>query len=326
MLETDATEAARVAADLDRLNDERRAIEVATVEEAVAQMLVREASGTLPAVLVAGGADWHPGVVGLVAARLKERFSRPVFAIAWNGETGTGSGRSIPGVDLGAAVRAAVETGHLVKGGGHAMAAGITVAREAQAAFERFLEMRLADSVARARADDALQIDAALSAGGATLEFLAQVSCAGPFGAGHAEPVFVLPSHRVTGVLRVGDSHLRLGVESRDGAKLDVMAFRAANTELGSALEDLRGRGRASGGDVVGRSLGRPAKSLRAPCGCRPRRVKSGGRLATSGSDLYRPQQSRSRAKSAHRLAVQDVALSRRKQGFDSPWAHQQNQ
>jgi site-specific recombinase XerD len=118
-------------------------------------------------VVVTAQEGWHPGVVGLVASRLKERFKRPAFAIALKGKIGTGSGRSIPGVDLGRAVRAAVEEGILVKGGGHAMAAGITIARERLGDFRAFLEQRLTLYVDGARADDALMIDAALTAGGA---------------------------------------------------------------------------------------------------------------------------------------------------------------
>jgi single-stranded-DNA-specific exonuclease len=242
LLETDPIAAAQVAAQLDRLNTERRAIETATVEEAVALALVREAAGGNPAVIVTSGDDWHPGIVGLVASRLKERFGRPAIAIGYSGERGTGSGRSIPGVDLGRAIRAAVEAGHLVKGGGHTMAAGLTVERAQQQALEEFLERRLGEAVVQASADRTLAIDAAVSAGGASLQLLEQIARAGPFGAGNAEPVFALPAHRLHAVQTVGGDHLRLRVVARDGSGLDVMAFRAARTELGVQIDALRGQ------------------------------------------------------------------------------------
>ncbi len=148
------------------------------------------------AVVVTAAEGWHPGIVGLVAARLKEKFGRPAFAIALEpGGIGTGSGRSIAGVDLGNAVRQAVADGLLVKGGGHAMAAGVTIRRERLAEFRAFLEAALTDAVEAARRDDALLIDGALSAAAANLEFCASAMRAGPFGAGNPEPVFALPAH-----------------------------------------------------------------------------------------------------------------------------------
>ena len=238
LLERDPAEAARIAAELDRLNAERRAIEIATVEAAIAEASARFADA-LPAVVIVAGEGWHPGIVGLVAARLKEQFSRPAFAISFSGEVGTGSGRSIPGVDLGTAVRGAVDDGLLVKGGGHAMAAGITVRREGLAALEAYLDSRLRSQVELALRDDALRIDGALSAGGLTRDLVADVERAGPFGAGNAQPVFVLPAHTLSHVMPVGDNHLRLTLLSRDGARIEAMVFRASGTPLGEAL---RGR------------------------------------------------------------------------------------
>ena len=242
LLERDPTEAARIAADLDRLNGERRAIETVTVETALSDMQARYGDDP-PPVMVAAGEDWHPGIVGLVAARLKERWNRPAFAISWNGQTGTGSGRSIAGVDLGSTVRAAVDAGILLKGGGHAMAAGVTLMRDARPAFEGFLTQRLSASVATARRDDALRIDGTLSAGGATTELVSELARAGPFGAGNPEPVFVLPAHQLSQIADVGTQHLRLKLQARDGAQLDAMAFRAVGTEFGHAL--IGGRGQA---------------------------------------------------------------------------------
>ncbi|MFO1118360.1 MAG: single-stranded-DNA-specific exonuclease RecJ [Beijerinckiaceae bacterium] len=242
LLTRDPAEASRIAAELDRLNNERRAIELATVEQAQAEAeLALGRSGESAAVVVAGE-DWSPGIVGLVASRLKEKFGRPAFAIALAGRTGTGSGRSIGGVDLGSAVRAAVEAGILVKGGGHAMAAGVTIARDRLGDFRAFLEEKLAAGVFAARARDALYVDGALTAGGASRELVAALAGAGPFGASCAEPVFVLPRHRILNVMPVGEDHLRVAAGAADGSRIEAMAFRARSTELGAVLPAMAGR------------------------------------------------------------------------------------
>ena len=241
LLTEDPVEAQKIAAELDRLNQERRAIELATVEAAQAEAdLALGANGEGAAVVVAGE-DWSPGIVGLVASRLKERFQRPAFAIALNGRTGTGSGRSIAGVDLGAAVRQAVEAGLLAKGGGHAMAAGITIAREKLGDFRAFLEAKLAAKVAAAREKDALFVDSAVTAAGATRDLVNAVAAAGPFGASAPEPVFVLPRHRITNVMPVGEDHLRVAAQAADGARLEAMAFRASASGLAEVLPPLQG-------------------------------------------------------------------------------------
>ncbi|HEX5517490.1 MAG TPA: single-stranded-DNA-specific exonuclease RecJ, partial [Pseudolabrys sp.] len=167
LLEEDPVEAARIAAELDRLNRERQKIEQTTLAQAEAEALVALGLEDKGAVVVTAAEGWHPGVVGLVAARLKERYGRPAFAIALEpGGIGTGSGRSIPGVDIGRTVRRAVQEGLLLKGGGHAMAAGVTLKKDALGAFRAFLEDALAASVGVARRDSALPIDGAVSAGG----------------------------------------------------------------------------------------------------------------------------------------------------------------
>lgn len=241
LLTEDPAEANRIAAELDRLNHERRAIELATVEAAQAEAdLALGISGEGAAIVVAGE-DWSPGIVGLVASRLKEKFQRPAFAIALSGKTGTGSGRSIAGVDLGSAVRAAVEAGVLVKGGGHAMAAGVTIAREKLGDFRAFLEGKLAGKVAAARERDALYVDSAVTASGATRDLVNAVAAAGPFGASAPEPVFVLPRHRILNVMPVGEDHLRVTAQAADGARLDAMAFRAGASGLAEALPALHG-------------------------------------------------------------------------------------
>ena len=153
-----------------------------------------------PAIVVTASPNWHPGIVGLLASRLKDHAHRPAFAIAFNANgVGTGSGRSVPGFDLGRLVREAADRGLIVKGGGHAMAAGITVERDKLGALRAFFEERAAADVFRLQDEATLQIDAALAAEGATLALLDALEKAGPFGAGHVAPVFVLPRHALVG-------------------------------------------------------------------------------------------------------------------------------
>ena len=252
LLEADPIEAAAMAAELDRLNRERQLIEQQTVAEAEAEAMAALGLEEKGAVVVTAGHGWHPGVVGLVAARLKEHYGRPAFAIALeSGGIGTGSGRSIPGVDLGAAVRHAVAAGLLIKGGGHAMAAGVTLAPDKLAPFRAYLEETLGDSVAAARRDDALLIDGALSAGGANLALHSDIARAGPFGAGHAEPVFALPSHTIAYAEEVGQAHVRARLRAGDGAMINAIAFRAAGKPLGKALLENRGRNVHAAGTLV---------------------------------------------------------------------------
>ncbi|BCP53588.1 single-stranded-DNA-specific exonuclease RecJ [Kaistia sp. 32K] len=238
----DAAEAERIAVELDDLNKQRQAIETSMLEEAVAEADAEIGSGEGPAVIVTASDRWHPGIVGLIAARLKERFRRPAFAIALmpNG-TGTGSGRSVSGVDLGALVRCAVEAGLLVKGGGHAMAAGLTIEPAKFAEFRAFLEARAAEASRQARQADQLLVDGALTARAATPDFIERVEQAGPFGAGHAEPVFALPAHFVNYADTVGNGHVRVTLSGGD-QNLKAIAFRAAENDLGRTLLASRGR------------------------------------------------------------------------------------
>ena len=233
----DETEAARIASELDRLNAERQVIEVATLAEADAEAMFSLGLEEQGACVVTAGEGWHPGIVGLVAARLKEKFRRPAFAIAMNGKRGTGSARSIPGVDLGRIVRAAVDDGLLVKGGGHAMAAGLTIDRDRLVDFRAYLEERLGEIVARARASDSLSVDAAVTAGGATPDLIRMLEQAGPYGQGNPEPVFVLPAHRLTRATPVGKGHIKVRAVAGDGAGIEAIAFRAAESPLGQALQ-----------------------------------------------------------------------------------------
>jgi single-stranded-DNA-specific exonuclease len=242
LLSQDPIEAAQIAAELDRLNRERQAIEQATLAQAEAEALAALGSEEKGAVVVTAEEGWHPGVVGIVAARLKERFSRPAFAIALEpGGIGTGSGRSIPGADLGMVVRRAVAEGLLLKGGGHAMAAGVTLRKDALAAFRAYLEEQLSDAVAAARRDSALRVDGAITARGATLDLVSTLERAGPFGAGNPEPVLALPAHTVIFAEAAGQAHVRARLRASDGAVINAIAFRAIGQPLGNALLQSRG-------------------------------------------------------------------------------------
>jgi single-stranded-DNA-specific exonuclease len=243
LLEDDPDKAAQIAAELDRLNRERQTIEMDTLAQAEAEAMAALGIEEKGAVVVTAGEGWHPGVVGIVAARLKEKFGRPAFAIALEpGGIGTGSGRSIPGVDIGRAVRRAVADGLLVKGGGHAMAAGVTLRRDALAGFRAFLESTLGADVETGRRADGLMIDGALSAAAANLELVALLERAGPFGSGNPEPMIALPAHTISYAEEVGQAHIRVRLKSADGAGVNAIAFRASGQKLGAAL--LQGRGR----------------------------------------------------------------------------------
>jgi single-stranded-DNA-specific exonuclease len=235
----DEHEVLAIAARLEDLNAERQRIEKQAVEEAGAAADAEIGDGEGPPALVLASEAWHPGIVGLIASRLKDRFGRPSFAIALGPDgTGTGSGRSLSGVDLGRAVAAAVDEGLLVRGGGHAMAAGITVAPNGIGAFRAFLSDFLAEDVAAARTNDAILIDAALTARGASGDFVQEVEKAGPFGMGNPNPVFAFPAHRVRFAKIVGQGgHISFTLNSGDGGRLKAIAFGAAGTPLGAALD-----------------------------------------------------------------------------------------
>ena len=237
----DPIEATRIARELDRLNTERQALEKCTLElaEAASELELRRSNNLY--CLVVGSEDWHPGVVGLIASRLKEKYRIPSFAIAFNDKFGTGSGRSLSGVDLGGAVRRALEAGVAIKGGGHAMAAGVTIARDGLEAFRDFMNQTLEREVEAVRRDDILRIDAALTARGASAELAREVGMAGPFGQGNSEPIFALATHKISYASVVGSSHVRARLRSGDGAEIDAICFRALESPLGDAL--MRGRG-----------------------------------------------------------------------------------
>lgn len=236
LLSDEMTEAERIAAELDGLNKARQEMEATILEDAKAQ--ADRQMETDPAVLVVHGDDWHPGLVGLVAARLKEQHNRPALAITFDqGDPGTGSGRSVSGCDLGAAIRDAVAEGLLIKGGGHAMAAGLTVSRSALDRLNDALETRFQSIVHDPNRMQSRTIDAAISAGAATVPFLNEVARAGPFGSGAPEPVFALPAHRLTSATYTPQGHLRCTLHAADNARIDGIVFRAQGTPLGEALE-----------------------------------------------------------------------------------------
>ncbi|CDN53816.1 Single-stranded-DNA-specific exonuclease RecJ [Neorhizobium galegae bv. officinalis bv. officinalis str. HAMBI 1141] len=238
----DPIEAEVIAARLDELNRERQAMEAAMLAEAEAEVLAEYGNGEGANVIVTARDKWHPGIVGLIAARLKEKFKRPAFAIAFDPSgRGTGSGRSINGFDMGRMVRAAVDSGLLVKGGGHAMAAGLTVERSNLGRLRAFFEEMAGEGVPALVANHVLKIDGALSASGATLELFDQLEQAGPYGSGHSQPIFAIPAHRLKDARLVGTAHIKVTLEAADGSRLEGIAFRAAETPLGNMLLNSRG-------------------------------------------------------------------------------------
>ncbi len=228
---SDPDEARAIAEELDRLNEERRAIETEV------QLAADTMTSADRRVVVAAGEGWHPGVIGIVAGRLKEKLGRPAIVIAIGEDgLGKGSGRSITGVDLGAAVLAARENGLLVAGGGHAMAAGLTIAAEHIAAFADFLEERLAAGVERAMGERALLVDAVLAPGGVNPLLVESLDVGGPYGMGWPAPRIAAGPVRIIKADVVGNGHVRAVVAGEDGRSFKAVAFRAAETALGQAL------------------------------------------------------------------------------------------
>jgi single-stranded-DNA-specific exonuclease len=238
----DTAEADAIAEKLDELNRERQAMEAVMLAEAEAEALAEYGNGDGAAVIVTARENWHPGIVGLLAARMKEKFKRPAFAIAFDPSgKGSGSGRSIAGFDIGKMVRAAVDNGLLVKGGGHAMAAGLTVERGNLGRLRGFFDEQAAKTVSSLVAGQTLKIDGALGASGATLALVDQLETAGPYGSGHSQPIFAVPAHCLSDARMVGTGHVKVTLQAMDGSKLEGIAFRAGETPLGDLL--LNGRG-----------------------------------------------------------------------------------
>lgn len=236
----DKDEATGIAMRLDQYNSERREIEAAVLNAAMAQA-ERQAEADAPLILVASE-GWHPGVIGIVAGRIKETFNRPACVVSIENGLGKGSGRSVRGVDLGPAVIAAHQAGHLVNGGGHAMAAGFTVAGERLDDFRRFLTDHIENQLAGAVLAPDIGIDGALSPEGATVEFIDSLNDAGPFGAGNPRPRFVLPAVAPINARIVGTDHVSCFLAApQGGPRLKSIAFRTAGTPVGEALLNARG-------------------------------------------------------------------------------------
>ena len=232
MTSRDPSQRLALAERLHLMNAQRQEIEAAVLEEAA---IAAERFHNRDIVVVAGE-GWHPGVIGIVAGRLKETLDKPVIVIGLEGDTGKGSGRSITGVDLGAGVAAAREEGLLIAGGGHAMAAGLTVARSALDAFTEFLNDRLGPHVGEARASRRLEIDAIVAPSAVTKHFADIIERAGPYGPGNPEPIFALTNMRPEYVKPVGKDHLSMTLVSESGEKVRAIAFRAVGAPLGDML------------------------------------------------------------------------------------------
>jgi single-stranded-DNA-specific exonuclease len=237
---SDPVEAGNLAAELEILNVERKAIE-AEVLEAAQAMVGEEDPGP---VVIVSGRDWHPGVIGIVAARLKEQWRRPAIVIALNDGIGKGSARSVRGVDLGAAVIAARQAGLLVNGGGHPMAAGLTVAEDQLEALKTFLADHIGPQMAQVSAVHDLSLDGVVTSGAANMEFLTNLERAGPFGSGNPEPRFAVSSAQIVRPCVVGNGHVRMilgGGRGSGASGLTAIAFRAADGPLGEVLLSTRG-------------------------------------------------------------------------------------
>ncbi len=234
----DGTEAEEFALALDNHNRERQAIEKLILEEAIAMAYTQDNAPFL----FAAKEGWHAGVVGIVAGRLKDRFGKPSFVAGFEGGVARGSARSVPGVDIGAMVREAKDAGLIASGGGHAMAAGFSLTADQEGQFQAFLAQRFAEGgEALAGALD-LHIDTLVSPSGATEAMVREIAQAGPYGADNPEPLVVLADARVVFADIVGKDHVRLRLAGGDGARLDAIAFRAADTDLGKGLMASRGK------------------------------------------------------------------------------------
>jgi single-stranded-DNA-specific exonuclease len=230
---SDPDEARRMAERLDRYNHERREIEAACLDAAIEQV---ERDGADDGLVYASAEGWHPGVIGIVAGRLRERYNCPACVVAMENGIGKGSGRSVRGVDLGAAVLAARQAGLLINGGGHKMAAGFTVAADAEPAFREFLAERIAKDAGPDGITPVLRLDGALQAGAATLPLLQSLEALAPFGAGNPRPRFALPAARILKADVVGENHVRCFVGGEGQGRLKAIAFRAVGEPLGTAL------------------------------------------------------------------------------------------
>ena len=237
----DRAEAIALAEKLHSLNDQRKAVESAILEQAIKRAEITLEANPEQNVIVAAGEGWHPGVIGIVAGRLKDKFHLPAVCIGWGdglGPVAKGSARSVRGVNIGDAIAAAAREGIILSGGGHAMAGGLSLMPEQVSDFAHWLNLHVGEF--RKEIDDArrLDIDAVMSPGAATIDFVENLDQIGPFGAGAPQPVFVLSQVHVTGSRRIGVNHVRFSAEDSSG-RLDGVAWRCADEPLGEAL--LRG-------------------------------------------------------------------------------------
>ncbi len=235
----DIAEATMLAQQLDRFNRDRQRIEGEVLEEALSRVAERGEREANPSLIVVAGERWHPGVVGIVASRLVERFNRPVCVLSLDGDLGTGSARSVAGFNMGAAVNAARQMGLLVKAGGHAMAAGFTIERDKLGDFQEFMTGRMK----RPSGGDCplLYVDGALSVAGASFALSESLARVGPFGMANPEPRFVITGARLSYVGVAGAHHLRCTLADDSGARLEAIAFRCVDTPLGRALREHAG-------------------------------------------------------------------------------------
>lgn len=241
LMSADGEEARSIAAELDTLNAQRQAIEAEAVEAAI---LMVQREDTVPPVIMVRDDSWHQGVVGLIAARLKEHFHRPALAFTLTPDgSWTGSARSIPGVDIGQAVHGLVEAGLALKGGGHAMAAGLSLDESKWDEATLALRASLSAPVEEETATHVLDIDAVLTASAASMDLVEALESAAPYGAGFPEPIFAFASHRVTFAGVVGTNHVKATLSDGQGNVLQGIAFRAHGRELGDALMDARDGG-----------------------------------------------------------------------------------
>ena len=236
----DNKEAQDIAQQLDLLNLERREIEASVLAAAILD--VEQGGKVTGPIIITAGESWHPGVVGIVASRLVERFNRPACVIALNGDQGTGSGRSISGVDLGAAIIAAQQTGILIKGGGHKMAGGFTVKRNKIPELQDFLGERVSIDVKEGMIRPSLYIDGAIMPGAANLDLLETLAQVGPFGSGNPEPRFVIPSAILSYAAVVGERHIRGFITAESSGRIAAISFNSVDTPLGQALLESAGK------------------------------------------------------------------------------------
>ena len=239
----DEEEAAKISSELNTYNAERQAIEAIVLEDAMDQVNQKIGpGGIVPTIVIAAGNGWHPGVIGIVAGRLKEHFGRPTIIIAKddNGDA-KGSGRSISGVDLGAAITAARQAEILTAGGGHAMAAGLSMRGEKLEELQDFLTKRLKDKVDDAVKSLSLKLDGVLSLSAVNPELVQLLDQIGPYGQGNAGPRFAFSDAVISYVDVVGKDHVKCTFKGGDGSTVKAMAFRSADKPLGQLLLDSRG-------------------------------------------------------------------------------------